>query len=82
MLLWPKRLFFVDSKGNVREFFGLRFWPFSARVQMVFGPFRICSCRRRSQVSCLGELYLSVSFFIARWRIWFFKQTAKALNFM
>ena len=40
VLLRPKRLFLVDSKGDVKEFFGLRFWPFSARVQMVFGPFR------------------------------------------
>ena len=41
MPLRPKRLFLVDAKGNVKEFFGLRFWPFSARVQMVFGTFRI-----------------------------------------
>ena len=30
-------LFYVDSKGDVKEFFGLRFGRFSARVQMVFG---------------------------------------------
>ena len=44
--LWPQRLFFlfyVDSKGDVKEFFGLRFGRFSARVQMVFGSFCICS---------------------------------------
>ena len=29
-------LFYVDSKGDVKEFFGLRFGRFSARVQMVF----------------------------------------------
>ena len=32
-------LFYVDSKGDVKEFFGLRFGRFSARVQMVFGSF-------------------------------------------
>ena len=36
-------LFYVDSKGDVKEFFGLRFGRFSARVQMVFGSFCICS---------------------------------------
>ena len=44
--LWLQRLFFlfyVDSKGDVKEFFGLRFGRFSARVQMVFGSFCICS---------------------------------------
>ena len=30
--LWPQRLFYVDSKGNVKQFFGLRFGRFSARV--------------------------------------------------
>ena len=30
---------YVDSKGDVKEFFGLRFGRFSARVQMVFGSF-------------------------------------------
>ena len=28
----PKRLFYVESKGNVKQFFGLRFGRFSARV--------------------------------------------------
>ena len=40
------RLFFfnsVASKGDVKWFFGLRFGWFSARVQMVFGSFCICS---------------------------------------
>ena len=43
--LWLQRLFlfYVDSKGDVKEFFGLRFGRFSARVQMVFGSFCICS---------------------------------------
>ena len=44
--LWLQRLFFlfyVDSKGDVKGFFGLRFGRFSARVQMVFGSFCICS---------------------------------------
>ena len=41
--LWLQRLFYVDSKGNVKEFFGLRFGRFSARVQMVVGSFCICS---------------------------------------
>ena len=47
--LWLQRLFFcfmwiyVDSKGDVKAFFGLRFGRFSARVQMVFGSFCICS---------------------------------------
>ena len=35
--------YYVDSKGAVKEFFGLRFGRFSARVQMVFGSFCICS---------------------------------------
>ena len=35
--------YYVDSKGDVKEFFGLRFGRFSARVQMVFGSFCICS---------------------------------------
>ena len=39
----PKIVFFVDSKGDVKEFFGLRFGRFSARVQMVFASFCICS---------------------------------------
>ena len=39
----PKDCIYVDSKGNVKQFFGSRFWPFSARVQMVFGTFRIYS---------------------------------------
>ena len=30
--LWLQRLFDVDSKGNVKQFFGLRFGRFSARV--------------------------------------------------
>ena len=30
--LWLQRLFHVDSKGNVKQFFGLRFGRFSARV--------------------------------------------------
>ena len=30
--LWLQRLFYVDSKGNVKHFFGLRFGRFSARV--------------------------------------------------
>ena len=30
--LWLQRLFYVDSKGNVKKFFGLRFGRFSARV--------------------------------------------------
>ena len=30
--LWLQRLFYVDSKGNVKRFFGLRFGRFSARV--------------------------------------------------
>ena len=30
--LWHQRLFYVDSKGNVKQFFGLRFGRFSARV--------------------------------------------------
>ena len=30
--LWLHRLFYVDSKGNVKQFFGLRFGRFSARV--------------------------------------------------
>ena len=34
----------MDSKGDVKEFFGLRFGRFSARVQMVFGSFCICRC--------------------------------------
>ena len=34
---------YVDSKGDVKAFFGLRFGRFSARVQMVFGSFCICS---------------------------------------
>ena len=34
---------YVASKGDVKEFFGLRFGRFSARVQMVFGSFCICS---------------------------------------
>ena len=34
---------YVDSKGDVKGFFGLRFGRFSARVQMVFGSFCICS---------------------------------------
>ena len=40
------RLFYfiyVASKGDVKQFFGLRFGRFSARVQMVFGSFCICS---------------------------------------
>ena len=41
--LWFQRLFYVDSKGDVKQFFGLRFGRFSARVQMVFRSFRICS---------------------------------------
>ena len=45
--LWLQRLFlfYVDSKDDVKEFFGLRFGRFSARVQMVFGSFCICSAR-------------------------------------
>ena len=39
------KIVFVDSKGNVKEFFWLGFWPFSARVQMVFGTFRIYGYR-------------------------------------
>ena len=34
---------YVASKGDVKEFFGLRFGRFSARVQMVFESFCICS---------------------------------------
>ena len=34
---------YVASKGDVKQFFGLRFGRFSARVQMVFGSFCICS---------------------------------------
>ena len=34
---------YVDSKGDVKQFFGLRFGRFSARVQMVFRSFCICS---------------------------------------
>ena len=30
--LWLQRLFYVESKGNVKQFFGLRFGRFSARV--------------------------------------------------
>ena len=41
--LWLQRLFYVDSKGDVKAFFGLRFGRFSARVQMVFRSFCICS---------------------------------------
>ena len=41
--LWLQRLFYVDSKGDVKEFFGLRFGRFSARVEMMFGSFCICS---------------------------------------
>ena len=29
--LWFQRLFYVDSKGDVKQFFGLRFGRFSAR---------------------------------------------------
>ena len=36
-------LFYVDSKGDVKQFFALRFGRFSARVQMVFRSFCICS---------------------------------------
>ena len=36
-----QKIVFGAAKGNVTEFFGLRFWPFSARVQMVFGTSRI-----------------------------------------
>ena len=32
-----------DSKGDVKEFFGVRFGRFSARVEMMFGSFCICS---------------------------------------
>ena len=46
-------MFYVDSKGNVKEFFGSRFWPFSARVQMVFRTFRICSATSL----CLHRLF-------------------------
>ena len=38
-----QRLFHVDSKGDVKQFFGLRLGRFSARVQMVFRSFCICS---------------------------------------
>ena len=50
--LWLQRLcsvavldcfIYVASKGDVKEFFGLRFGRFSARVQMVFGSVCICS---------------------------------------
>ena len=41
--LWRQSLFYVDSKGDVKQFFGLRFGRFSARVQMVFRSFCICS---------------------------------------
>ena len=50
--LWLQRLcsvavldcfIYVASKGDVQEFFGLRFGRFSARVQMVFRSFCICS---------------------------------------
>ena len=41
--LWLQRLFYVDSKGDVKEFFGVRFGRFSARVEMMFGSFCICS---------------------------------------
>ena len=34
---------YVASKGDVKEFFGLRFGRSSARFQMVFGSFYICS---------------------------------------
>ena len=34
---------YVASKGDVKEFFGLRFGRFSARVEMMFGSFCICS---------------------------------------
>ena len=42
---WACVLFnnYVASKGDVKAFFGLRFGRFSARVQMVFGSFCICS---------------------------------------
>ena len=35
------KIVLVDSKGNVKEFFGSGFGRFSARVQMVFRTFRI-----------------------------------------
>ena len=35
--------YYVASKGDVKAFFGLRFGRFSARVQMVFASFCICS---------------------------------------
>ena len=40
---------YVASKGDVKAFFGLRlrFGRFSARVQMVFGSFCICSVLHR-----------------------------------
>ena len=48
----------VDSKGNVKEFFGLRFGPFSARVQMVFGTFRICRAPDGVCRGCVCALWL------------------------
>ena len=45
--LWLQRLCSVAvldcSKSDVKEFFGLRLWRFSARVEMMFGSFCICS---------------------------------------
>ena len=45
--LWLQRLCSVAvldcSKGDVKEFFGLRGGRFSARVEMMFGSFCICS---------------------------------------
>ena len=60
--LWLQRLFYVDSKGDVKEFFGLRFGRFSSRVQMVFGSFCICSARwclhRLGMCSVAPKLFL------------------------
>ena len=46
----------MDSKGDVKEFFGLRFGRFSARVQLVFGSFCICSVYRLQRLCSVAVL--------------------------
>ena len=67
-----QKIVFVDSKGNVKEFFGSGFGPFSARVQMVFRTFRIygyrlCFVVRGFRKRCSKARFRDRVFWIGFW---------------
>ena len=54
----------MDSKGDVKEFFGLRCGRFPARVQMVFGSFCNLQCPDGVCIGWACPLWLQRLFYV------------------